>query len=107
VKIERSVTVNVEAAHSDNQGKMHGHSYLVQCWITDNCCLAEFEKSVRDAASNVDHTVLEASVGEPSMEALAMWFMQCHYLTPHGYELRLSRVVVTRPTLGYSVEIRA
>jgi 6-pyruvoyl-tetrahydropterin synthase len=107
VKIERAVTVNVEAAHCDSQGKMHGHSYLVQCWITDSCCLAEFEKSVRDVASNVDHTVLESSIGEPSMEALAMWFMQRDYLTEYGHELRLSRVVVTRPTLGYSVEIRA
>lgn len=105
--IERAVTVNVEAAHCDEQGKLHGHSYLVECWTTQACCLAAFEQSVREAARAVDHTALEASVGHPSMEALGAWFLGRQYRGGDGVPLVLSRVVVRRPTLGYVVEVRA
>jgi 6-pyruvoyl-tetrahydropterin synthase len=94
--------VNVEAAHCDDNGRMHGHSYLVECWTTAEWDLPAFERVVREAADRVDHTVLEASVGGSTMEALGTWFMQFDY--GGG---RLSRVVVRRPTLGYVVEVRA
>jgi 6-pyruvoyl-tetrahydropterin synthase len=97
--IERAVTVNVEAAHRDADGRMHGHSYLVECWSVVDWDLPVFERRARDIASLVDHTVLEASVGDSTMEALAHWFLG-------QTALHLTRVVVRRPTLGYLVEAR-
>lgn len=96
--MQRAVTVNVEAAHHDEQGRIHGHSYLVECWTAAEQDLVAFERTMRDRAALVDHTLLEASIGATSMEALAAWFLQ-------HTEPALSRVIVRRPTLGYAVEI--
>jgi 6-pyruvoyl-tetrahydropterin synthase len=104
MKIERAVTVNVEAAHHDDDGRLHGHSYLVECWTTTEQDLPAFERAVREVSSRVDHTVLESSIGGRTMEALGIWFLQWNY-GPAG-DVRLSRVVVRRPTLGYAVEVR-
>jgi hypothetical protein len=106
MKIERSVTVNVEAAHRDEKGQIHGHSYLIQCWTDVPCCLVDFEKIVREAASRVDHSVLECSVGSPNMEALGEFFMKFTYGRAAGITVKLTRVVVSRPTLGMTVEVR-
>lgn len=99
MKIARAVTVNVEAAHMGSDGRMHGHSYLVECWTPHECCLIALEQRMRDLARLVDHTALEASVGRPDMESLGAWFLRSND--------RLSRVVVRRPTLGYVVEVAA
>jgi 6-pyruvoyl-tetrahydropterin synthase len=105
MRIERAVTVNVEAAHRDANGKLHGHSYLVECWTSAECCLTDFERGMREVAARVDHTVLESSIGASSMEALAQWFLVQDLGDLTGRPPR-SRVVVRRPTLGYAVEVR-
>ena len=97
VKIERAVTVNVEAAHRHKDGRLHGHSYTVECWTDRDIDLVDFEAMAREAASVADHSVLEQTIGAPSMEAMAGWFLE---------RLGLTRVVVRRPTLGYAVECR-
>lgn len=95
--ILRAVTVNVEAAHRDSQGRLHGHSYLVECWTREEVDLAEFDREMRSIAALVDHTDLESSIGAPRMEDIAAFFLQ------H----KLSRVIVRRPTLGCIVEVCA
>jgi hypothetical protein len=98
VKIRRAVTVNVEAAHRDTDGKIHGHSYLVECWTLVDIDLVAFEAIARNAAALVDHTMLEDSIGGTSMETMAAWFMA-------RPELQLCRVIIRRPTLGLVVEM--
>lgn len=94
--ILRAVTVNVEAAHSDSNGRLHGHSYLVECWTGLDVDLPTFEARMRQLASSVDHTTLETRIGAPTMEALGEWFLRSGGLV---------KVVVRRPTLGYLVEV--
>ena len=103
VKIARAVTVNVEAAHSDEHGRIHGHSYLVECWTEADIDLPAFETEVRKQARRVDHTTLENSIGGCTMEALGSWFMARRY--GPADDVRLCRVVVRRPTLGYVVMV--
>lgn len=97
MKIERAVTVNVEAAHYDRAGKLHGHSYLVECWTDKDMDLPQLEAIARADASHVDHTELGDAIGAPTMEALGEWFLaNCDLYT---------RIVVRRPTLGFVVEV--
>ena len=93
--ILRAVTVNVEAAHMDVDGRIHGHSYTVECWTASEVDLSQFQRDMRALAANIDHTKLESSVGDPSMEAMAKWFAD---------RASLDRVVVRRPTLGCIVD---
>ena len=53
---------------------------------------------VKRIGSTVDHTMLDESVGDPSMEGLGHWFLA---RVPVA-----SRVVIRRPTLGYVVEVK-
>lgn len=98
MKIERAVTVNVEAAHYDRAGKLHGHSYLIECWTDVEIDLPQFEAHACADAARVDHTELGASIGAPTMEALGEWFISQSSL--------YTRIVVRRPTLGFVVEVR-
>lgn len=93
--MERAVTVNVEASHTAPDGRLHGHSYLVECWTCEIVDLSEFHATMRALADRIDHTVLEDSIGDPSMEAMAKWF---------GESGQLAGVIVRRPTLGFAVQ---
>jgi 6-pyruvoyl-tetrahydropterin synthase len=93
--ILRAVTVNVEAAHRDTAGRLHGHSYLVECWTERDVDLADFQIQMRELAASVDHSLLEDSLGGPRMEDIAAWFLASG----------LARVIVRRPTLGCIVEM--
>lgn len=97
LRIERSVTVNAECAHYDAGGALHGHSYVVECWTPEEVDMVSFAGSVRAVAAKVDHTLLEQSVGDPTMESLGIWFLD--------QDSRMSRVVVRRPTIGFAVEV--
>jgi hypothetical protein len=92
--IEIAVTTNVEAAHRDDFGRLHGHSYTVPSG-PDMVALSQF---VTGVMSSVDHSLLEESIGGTRMEDIAVW---CLAKVPTA-----TRVVVRRPTLGLSVEAR-
>lgn len=98
LKTEVAVTVNLECAHKDEVGGIHGHSYLVEVWRAVGPDLVIFDKLIRGIAAKLDHTLLEDSIGDPNMESIGSWF-----LTNIS---EATRIVIRRPTLGYVVEVR-
>lgn len=96
MRTEVAVTVNLECAHKDEVGRIHGHSYLVEVWRPAGPDLVVFASRIREIADVVDHTMLEDSVDDPNMEGIAVWFLR---QIPEA-----SRIVIRRPTLGYVVE---
>ena len=95
--IEIAITVNLECAHKDELGKIHGHSYLVEVWRDAGPDLVIFAKMVNEIAAKVDHTMLDDSIGDPNMEGIGAWFLK---QIPES-----SRIVIRRPTLGYVVNV--
>lgn len=96
--IEVAVTANIECAHTDDIGRVHGHSYVLEIWFPAGPDLVALNALVRDVATTVDHTMLEDSIGGARMEDVARWFLT---KVPTA-----SRVIVRRPTLGFAAEIR-
>lgn len=96
--IEIAVTANLECAHCDEMGRVHGHSYWVEAWFAEGPDLVTLNESFRNAAARVDHTMLEDSIGANRMEDIAAWFL---LILPQA-----KRIVVRRPTLGFIVEAR-
>lgn len=92
--IEVAVTTNLECAHRDMDGGLHGHSYVVELWFAAGPDLAQFAALARRIAEPLDHTLLDDSLGSSRMEDIATYFLQ---------ETSAHRVVVRRPTLGYAV----
>jgi 6-pyruvoyltetrahydropterin/6-carboxytetrahydropterin synthase len=88
--------------------RMHGHSFRVEAtvrgeeqgaigWVAD---LGELDRALRAAAGELDHGLLNEKPGldSPTLEHLCLWFAE--RLTPAFPGL--SRVVVSRPTVGES-----
>ena len=92
------VTVNLECAHTALDGRLHGHSYLVECWTHRNTDLDEYYSEVNAIASQLDHTELEKTINPPTMEEIAHWFF--------NQISHLCEVVVIRPTLGFKVSLK-
>ena len=97
-RIEVAVTANLECGHRDPDGRIHGHSYIVEVWTPAGAALPTLAAQVRELASGVDHTMLEDSVGS-RMEDVAAWFLA---RVPDA-----TRVIVRRPTLGFTTEARS
>lgn len=98
MKTDVAVTVNLECAHKDELGRIHGHSYVVEVWREAGPDLVVFSKLVNEVSAKVDHTMLDESIGDPNMEGIGVWFLQA---IPQA-----SRITVRRPTLGFLVEVR-
>lgn len=98
-----AVTVNLECAHCDKAGRLHGHSYLVEVWFHAGPDLDMVNAAVGEMAKLVDHTRLEKSIGSSGMEGVAAWFISRCGLIDNG-GMNLAKVIVRRPTLGYIVE---
>lgn len=96
--IEVAVTTNIECAHRDELGRLHGHSYVLEAWFAAGPDLVSLSESFRNAAASVDHSLLEDSIGLTRMEAIAAWFLE---KLPNA-----TRIVVRRPTLGFIAEAR-
>ena len=96
--MEVAVTVNAECAHRDAHGRIHGHSYLIEVWFAEGRELPDLYDDVRGIVGAIDHNMLEEIVGGPRMEDVARW---CAERLPAA-----TRIVVRRPTLGFSVEWR-
>ncbi|HET7883375.1 MAG TPA: 6-carboxytetrahydropterin synthase [Acetobacteraceae bacterium] len=100
--IEQAVTFAIEAAHrTEGDPRLHGHSYLVEVWTAHLRDLAVLEAEVQSVRAEVDHSLLNDSIGGTTMEHMAAWLLERFVFLP------ATRVVVRRPTLGYVVEARA
>ena len=88
--------------------RLHGHSFRVEAtlrgpavapvgWVDD---LARLDGALKAAAAALDHSLLNDHAGleSPTLEALCLWFAAAL-----GADFpTLSRVVVSRPTVGES-----
>ncbi len=104
-----------DAAHSLDEGpadgryrRLHGHSFRVEAsvrgprqgavdWVAD---LGALDRSLKNLAAELDHGLLNDKPGlaSPTLENLCLYFAE--RLRP-GFP-GLSRVVVSRPTVGES-----
>lgn len=88
--------------------RMHGHSFMVQAsvrgaeqapvgWVAD---LAELDKALKAVAAELDHGLLNEKPGleSPTLEHLCLYFAD--RLKPRFPGL--SRIVISRPTIGES-----
>ena len=91
---------------------MHGHSFKVEAsvkgeatgpigWVAD---LGELDAALKAAADDLDHCLLNEKPGLelPTLERLCVHFAEV--LTPKFPGL--SKVVVSRPTVGESCELK-
>lgn len=105
-----------DAAHSLPNGgppgspytRLHGHSFRVEAtvrgvqappvgWVVD---LAELDAAIKAVAAELDHGLLNEKSGleSPTLENICLWF--AGKLKPQFPGL--SRIVVSRPTIGES-----
>ncbi|HEV7385044.1 MAG TPA: 6-carboxytetrahydropterin synthase [Phenylobacterium sp.] len=88
--------------------RLHGHSFKVEAtvrgeeqgaigWVAD---LGELDRVLRAAAGELDHGTLNEKPGleSPTLEHLCLWFAERLKADFPG----LSRIVVSRPTVGES-----
>jgi 6-pyruvoyltetrahydropterin/6-carboxytetrahydropterin synthase len=108
-----------DAAHALADGapdsryrRLHGHSFRVEAslrgpaqgevgWVTD---LGALDQTLRALAAELDHGMLNEKPGlaSPTLENLCLYFAQRLKPLYPG----LSRVVVSRPTVGESCTLR-
>jgi 6-pyruvoyltetrahydropterin/6-carboxytetrahydropterin synthase len=88
--------------------RLHGHSFRVEAtvrgaarppvgWVDD---LGALDRALRDVAGELDHRLLNELPGleSPTLEALCLYFAEKLKARFPG----LSRIVVSRPTIGES-----
>ncbi len=88
--------------------RLHGHSFRVEAtvrgeaqgeigWVAD---LGDLDRSLRAAASELDHGMLNEKPGleSPTLEHICVWFADRLKPAFPG----LSKIVVSRPTVGES-----
>ncbi|HZZ31330.1 MAG TPA: 6-carboxytetrahydropterin synthase [Phenylobacterium sp.] len=91
--------------------RLHGHSFKVEAsvrgeeqgaigWVAD---LGELDAALRAAAGELDHGLLNEKPGleSPTLEHLCLWFAARLKADFPG----LSRIVVSRPTIGESCSL--
>jgi len=104
-----------DAAHYFAQGpdhrpyqNLHGHSFKVEAtvrgqaqepvgWVAD---LADLDAALKDVAAQLDHGLLNEKPGleRPTLEHICLYFAERLRPTFPG----LSRIVISRPTIGES-----
>lgn len=116
---ELTKSVGFEAAHRlpgrgprDPYGRLHGHSFRIdatvsgevaegEAWVAD---FADIGAALDDVAARLDHQLLNEIEGleAPTLERIAVWVsVRLKERLP-----RLSRVVVSRPSLNESCALR-
>jgi 6-pyruvoyltetrahydropterin/6-carboxytetrahydropterin synthase len=99
---------HLPAGPSGPYTRLHGHSFKVEAsvrgeeqgaigWVAD---LGELDRALRAAAGELDHGLLNEKPGleSPTLEHLCLWFAERLKADFPG----LSRIVVSRPTIGES-----
>jgi 6-pyruvoyltetrahydropterin/6-carboxytetrahydropterin synthase len=114
-RFEITKSATFEAAHyldngsgDDRYGRLHGHSFRVEAsvsgealaaegWVAD---LAELDQTLSAIARDLDHGLLNEKPGleTPTLERLCLYFAE--QLRPRFPGL--SRIVVSRPSIGES-----
>src|SRR4051812_49273103 len=92
----RAVTVPLEIAHFGLNGKMHGHSLLVEVWTTKETCLNAFRSEVTAKLAHIEGQ-LEVTINGRTFEELATAAMTA---IPEA-----TRIIIRLPTAGYWVEV--
>ncbi len=103
------VTSNIEAAHASfdtrtQKQTLHGHSYVAEMWFEAGPDLTTMKVCWDTICGLVDHTQLEESVGGATMELLATWLLQRAAIIGTA-DIRVVKVTVRRPTLGFACEV--
>jgi len=103
------VTSNIEAAHASFDTRtqsqtLHGHSYIAEMWFAAGPDLPTMKVCWDQICRLVDHTQLEESIGGSTMELLATWLLQRAAIIGTA-NVRVVKVVVRRPTLGFACEV--
>jgi 6-pyruvoyltetrahydropterin/6-carboxytetrahydropterin synthase len=116
---EITKAANFDAAHFLRHGpetspyrRLHGHSFRVEAtvsgpahgpegWVED---LAELDAALKAVAQELDHTLLNETPGleSPTLERLCLYFAE--RLKPRFPGL--SRIVLSRPTIGESCALK-
>ncbi|MGA0603010.1 6-pyruvoyl trahydropterin synthase family protein [Caulobacter sp. KR2-114] len=91
--------------------RLHGHSFQVTAtvrgpavapvgWVAD---LAQLDRALKDAAGELDHSLLNEHAGleSPTLEALCLHFAGKLHASFPG----LCRITVSRPTIGESCSL--
>ena len=80
----------LSAAHTDDEGKMHGHTWVIKAWWKyNNQDALQLKSLLKIALENLDHTILPDNLR--SGEALAIWL---------GHRLGCDEVFVEREAEG-------
>ena len=115
---EITKAANFDAAHSLDEGpvdgryrRLHGHSFRVEAsvrgpqqgrvgWVAD---LGALDATLKSLAAELDHGLLNEKPGlsSPTLENLCLYFAERLKTEFPG----LSRVVVSRPTIGESASL--
>ncbi len=117
-RFEITKSASFDAAHYLAEGpadspytRLHGHSFRVEAsvsgpttepvgWVAD---LGDLDRALREIAGELDHGLLNEKPGleRPTLEHLCIYFAERLKLTFPT----LSRIVVSRPTLGESCSL--
>jgi 6-pyruvoyltetrahydropterin/6-carboxytetrahydropterin synthase len=116
---EITKAANFDAAHYLPHGpqtspyrRLHGHSFRVEAtvagpaagaegWVAD---LAELDAALKAVAAELDHSLLNETPGleNPTLERLCLYFAERLKTQFPG----LSRIVLSRPTIGESCALK-
>ncbi len=70
--IEQGVGGHFSAAHRDENGKLHGHTWEVVAWrLGDDACALGFQDTLNSALAQLDHTELPEGLQRGGQ--LAQW----------------------------------
>jgi 6-pyruvoyltetrahydropterin/6-carboxytetrahydropterin synthase len=82
----------VSAAHTFNGHQLHGHTYVVRVHVQPPADAEALHADLLEVRRGVDHRYLNDVLPEPTMEALAQWFVDAM-----GNRYAVAEVSVTRP----------
>ncbi len=82
----------VSAAHTFNGHQLHGHTYVIRVHVEAPADAEALHADLLEIRKGVDHQYLNDVLPEPTMEALAQWFVDAM-----GNRYVVSEVSVVRP----------
>lgn len=92
----RAATVALEIAHHGADGRLHGHTLLVQAWTGHDTCLDAWQALLRERTAHIEG-VLEQTIGARTFEDVAVEILR---VLPEAV-----RVAIQLPSRGHSVDV--